>query len=101
MYKTVTGIAERTRRKPAFASVSAGLVFQTSLKNRGKLPNAENRSFKLTSAIQYDTQYSARNMFAANQFNNFMKQVMRLLVYLQHECLKKFKLFQTLIPFFL
>jgi hypothetical protein len=50
-YKILTGIAERTIRISAVATVSDRLVLQTSLKNDGRLPKAENRSFNETSAI--------------------------------------------------
>jgi hypothetical protein len=40
-------------RKKALESVRAGLVFQTSLKNRGRLLNAEKRSFIETSGVGF------------------------------------------------
>jgi hypothetical protein len=46
-YKLLTGIAERIIRISAVATVSEGLVFQTSLKKEGRFPSAENRSFKV------------------------------------------------------
>ena len=49
----LTGIAERTIRIKAVAVVKEGLVLQTSLKNEGRLANAENLSFKVTSAIYF------------------------------------------------
>jgi hypothetical protein len=48
----LTGIAERKMRKAALSVVSEGLVCHTNLKNCGRLFNAENRSFKLMSAIK-------------------------------------------------
>jgi hypothetical protein len=45
-YKMATGMAERIMRRIAFVIVRAGLVSQTSLKKRGRFPNAENLSFK-------------------------------------------------------
>ena len=46
-------MAERTIRIIAVASVREGLVFQTNLKNAGRLPSAENLSFNETSAIYF------------------------------------------------
>src|SRR5690242_12067840 len=48
-YKILTGMAERISLINAVAIVSEGLVFQTSLKKAGRLPNAEKRSLKLMS----------------------------------------------------
>jgi hypothetical protein len=46
-YKMLTGIADRTILISAVAAVRDGLVLHTSFKNDGRLPSAENRSFKL------------------------------------------------------
>lgn len=45
-------MADLEMRNKAFVSVRVGLVCHTSLKNLGRLVNAENLSLSVTSAIQ-------------------------------------------------
>src|SRR5215218_6728208 len=51
MYSIDTGIAERSKRMKAVASVSEGLVCHTSPKNCGMFFSAEKRSFNVGSAM--------------------------------------------------
>ena len=53
IYKMATGIAERIILNTALVIVSEGLACHTNLKNRGRLLNAENLSFNVTSAISF------------------------------------------------
>ena len=50
-YKIATGVADLKMRSTALAIVRDGLVCHTNLKKRGRLPNAENLSLSLISAI--------------------------------------------------
>jgi len=58
-----TGIADRTSRINAVDSVRNGLVCQTSLKNRGRFFNAENRSLSVGSAISNSLVVFQRNKY--------------------------------------